>query len=127
MYRRINTYESQIVKKGKNGKNLIIEVRQIPTGLLVYVESRTTLEVKMGQLYRYGSDWSWDEAMEVAEEAIAISDDQKLKAENVKPEGVFIIRSKDGHFTIVWNCEVPEDKQEQETTSVDMSKAVARA
>ena len=125
MYRRINTYESQIEKKGKDAKNLIIEVRQIPTGLLVFVESHTTLEVKMGQLYRYGSDWSWDEAMEVAEEAIAISDDQKLKAENVKPEGVFIIRPKDGHFTIVWNCEALEEKQE--ATSVDMPKAVARA
>ena len=117
MYRRINTYESQIEKKGKDAKNLIIEVRQIPTGLLVFVESHTTLEVKMGQLYRYGSDWSWDEAMEVAEEAIAISD--------VKPEGVFIIRPKDGHFTIVWNCEALEEKQE--ATSVDMPKAVAMA
>ena len=125
MYRRLTVYESQINQKGKDAKNLIIEVRQIETGLVVYVERHTTLEIKMGKLYRYGSDWSWDEAMEIAEEAIAISDDAKLKAENVRPEGIGIIHYEKGGFTLVWNCEAPDENDS--TSVVDMSKALARA
>ena len=127
MNNRLISYEAQIEKKGKDSKNLIIEVRKTETGLVVYVEGRTTLVVNMGKLYWQEPDWDEDEANMIADEAIKMTGDGFDNPQNIRPRGIGIIHHEKGGFTMVWNCEVPEEKQEQETTSVDMSKAVARA
>lgn len=127
MNNRLFSYEAQIEKKGKDSKNLIIEVRKTETGLVVYVEGRTTLVVNMGKLYWQEPDWDEDEANMIADEAIKMTGDGFDNPQNIRPRGIGIIHHDGGGFTMVWNCEVPEEKQEQETTSVDMPKAVARA
>ena len=127
MNNRLISYEAQIEKKGKDSKNLIIEVRKTETGLVVYVEGRTTLVVNMGKLYWQEPDWDEDEANMIADEAIKMTGDGFDNPQNIRPRGIGIIHHDGGGFTMVWHCEVPEEKQEQETTSVDMPKAVARA
>lgn len=38
MYRRLIVYEAQMEEKGKDAKNLIIELRIKDNGMLIYVE-----------------------------------------------------------------------------------------
>jgi len=129
MNNRFIVYEEQMKKKDKDAQNIIIEVRKTETGLCVYVEGRTTLVVNMGKLYWQEPDWDEDEAKMVADEAIKMTGDGFDNPKNIRPKGIGIIHHDGGGFTLVWNCGVPEEKQEQEqeTTSVYMPKAVARA
>lgn len=78
MFKRLNVYESQIEKKGRNSSNLIIEIRLTNSGMEVYVEKHTTLIIDKGCLIIQGADWSRDEAWEIADEAIELSDDKKI-------------------------------------------------
>ena len=124
MYRRLIVYEAQMEEKGKDAKNLIIELRIKDNGMLIYVERHTTLEVKMGQLIIHGKDWSQEEAMEIAEEAMSLSDELKFASENVRPQGIGIVHYENGGHYLVWNCEtITEAPKRTPTDALTLAKA----
>lgn len=124
MFKRLNVYESQIEKKGRNSSNLIIEIRLTNSGMEVYVEKHTTLIIDKGCLIIQGADWSRDEAWEIADEAIELSDDKKNLAESVRPKGIGIIHYEGGGFTLVWNCDPKEmDDEDPPANALTLAKA----
>lgn len=62
--------------------------------------------------------------MEIAEEAMSLSDELKFASENVRPQGIGIVHYENGGHYLVWNCEpITEAPKTTPTDALTLAKA----